>query len=212
MKTNLQKYSLLRSAILSTSLLFCGCALIPQPDTCECSKCLLEPPPNAQLIELHAAANHSISGNTAEVEICACRPWNSSGIKVATGEQYLFSIIKETEQWVDGSTESTPENGWTGVLYNIIGNIFSPLRRSDKANWYSLIGAIGRSEEDTFAVFKRGRQPTEVPTAENASISSQAWLPVTMDKEGELHFYANDMKGRYFNNKGSLRLQILRIK
>ncbi|MDX2447692.1 MAG: hypothetical protein QNK29_10920 [Desulfobacterales bacterium] len=36
--------------------------------------------------------------------------------------------------------------------------------------------------------------------------------PVIMQDDGELYFYANDMKGLYFNNKGKVVLKITRIR
>jgi hypothetical protein len=68
------------------------------------------------------------------------------------------------------------------------------LKRSDQARWYALVGAVGLDDENTFAVIK----------SENGS--------VTMRRSGMLYFYANDKKGRYYNNQGSLVLEMVRVK
>jgi hypothetical protein len=159
---------------------------MPKPDSCKESCCQLENPEFTKLTDL--AVN-----NSAFLEICSCRPWNRSGIHVKKGQRYVFSTERLLETWVDGNTKSNPSDGWTGHVSNFFGVLVSFLKRSDKANWYALVGAVSKDEKDTFIVL-----------TDDSS-------PIKMDKSGELYFYANDMKGRYFNNKGILKLKITRI-
>lgn len=178
--------------ILLVSLIWGGCVLLSKPDTCECSGCPLNASETPSQIELAPLPSNS-PNSKREVEICACRPWNPSGIMVATGQEYHFEIIRdnEMESWDDGSLNATPENGWTGNLANLVGYLAGFLKRSDKANWYALIGTIGESDQDSFAISPKS---------------------VVMAKGGELVFYANDMQGRYFNNRGFIKLNVTRIK
>ena len=81
------------------------------------------------------------------------------------------------------------------------------MKRSNKANWYALVGSVEARDEDSFAVFD-----TRAYSEKDNDLAARTWPPIVMTKTGELYFYANDMKGRYFNNKGALRLQIKRIK
>ena len=182
-----------RGTILLLVWILCSaCAVMPKPDTCECSSCELDPSWKASPVEL-ALLEDNASISEREIEICACRPWNPSGIMVEKGQEYIFKIIQDQkmEDWIDGSTKATPSSGWTGKLENTIGYLVGFLKRSDKGNWYALIGAIGQCDEDSFAISPK---------------------PVVMTKRGELNFYANDMEGRYFNNKGRLKLKVVRIR
>jgi hypothetical protein len=200
------------SLLILVYLSWQGCAIISSPDSCESSRCSLEPSRNITLIELEAIGNTQQQLDYQVVEICACRNWNRSGIKVEKGQQYLFGVVEQTEPWIDGDVESTPEDGWTSGFYNLIGQIVSFLKRSNKANWYALIGTIEENDEDSFAVFRKGLNSTEAAPRSGEVSKSSDWPAVMMTKPGELYFYANDMNGRYFNNKGTLQLRITRIK
>lgn len=129
------------------------------------------------------------------------------------GQEYTFQIIARGEAWVDGGIAATPENGWTSSSYNLAGSLVRFLKRSSKGNWYALIGTIDMNNRNSFAVFAKAMTSSADDSQGNGNISpSPEWGPVEMTETGELYFYANDMKGRYFNNKGSLRLKINRIK
>ncbi len=199
---------ILRSSGSLTLLLLCliltNCSFILKPDTCECSHCPFESSPSPELKELVIGTSKLAED---EVEVCACRPWNKSPIKVEQGQTYIFSILEETEEWVDGSVAATPENGWLNPFLKFGGATFAFLKRSDKANWYALVGTLDSSDADSFVIFEPSRKSD---TDRNVSLITSR--PITIARDGELYFYANDMKGRYFNNKGALRLQIKRIK
>ena len=189
-----------------------GCALLPKPDTCERSSCTLEPIELVSPIALPAPGNITDNIGHVIVQVCACRPWNRAGIKVEKGQEYIFQIVERTEEWVDGDVQSTPEDGWTSGLSRFIGHAFSLLKRSPKANWYALVGTVGKADEDSFAVFNERLASSEsLPETNRVTLSSD-WLSIMMAKTGELYLYANDMNGRYFNNKGILQLKIIRTK
>lgn len=189
-----------------------GCALLPKPDTCERSSCMLEPTELVSPAELPAPGSVTDNISHAIVQVCACRPWNRTGIKVEKGQEYAFQIVERTEEWVDGDVKSTPEDGWTTGLSRSIGHAFSLLKRSPKANWYALVGTVGKADEGSFAVFNERLNSSEsLPETSRVTLSSD-WLSIVMGKTGEIYLYANDMNGRYFNNKGILQLKITRTK
>ncbi len=164
---------------------FLSCTAMKKPDSCSVEKrCELKSAQAVNEVELKI-------GESKRIEVCACRPWNQSGIKVIEGQQYAFNIIK-TMDWIDGSVRSDPIEGWQGGFYKTMGFLSAYLKRSDQANWYALVGSIGKNGKETFAVIKESEGT------------------VTMHKSGLLHFYANDMDGRYFNNKGLVELQVIR--
>ena len=164
-----------------------GCALMSKPDSCEHEvNCDLNSVSAAQAIELDI-------NDSRLIHVCACNPWNESGLKVREGQHYSFNIEYVTN-WVDGDVPSDPIEGWQDNFYKVIGYLVGFFKRSDQARWYVLVGAVGLDDENTFAVFK----------SENDS--------VTMSKSGVLYFYANHKKGRYFNNHGSLMLKVVRMK
>lgn len=184
-------YALFRVAVKFFILLFCtiffSCALISKPDSCDLEElCKLEEVQTAEVTELKV-------GEYKNVSVCACRPWNESGIQVAEGQQYSFKaeIISD---WIDGKVLSDPFEGWLGGFYKTVGFLSGYLKRSDKTSWYALVGSVGMDDANTFAVIKSedGRVP--------------------MNKSGKLYFFANDMEGRYFNNKGKIILQVIREK
>lgn len=164
------------TVLLLACMILSACALMPKPDTCECSRCKLD---------------YSDATDQQPVEICACRPWNRSGLRVEQGQEYLFTIVEQSEQWIDGDAVATPETGWEDGLYNFVGRMASFLKRSDKTNWYALVGTIDQSDQHSFAVLPRS---------------------VVIPKSGELYFYANDMEGRYFNNRGIIHLKVIRVR
>ena len=65
------------------------------------------------------------------------------------------------------------------------------LKRSAKAPGYALVGSVGMDDKKAFAV-----------------VESEDGL-VRKNKSGVLHFCANDMDGRYFNNKGKVILTVV---
>ncbi|WP_300464853.1 hypothetical protein [Desulfobacula sp.] len=173
--------------LFAVCLILSGCALMRQPDSCnQDSLCRLEDKETEPAIELELR-------EIKNVTICACRPWNPGAVKVKEGESYTFEI-EAVHNWVDGDVESDPETGWHGSFYRTIWFLSGFLKRSSKTGWYVLTGTIGMMDGKTFAVITPGNEPVNMPD------------------NGELYFYANDMKGRYFNNKGKISLKITRIR
>ncbi len=168
-----------------TCLLISGCAFSPMPDSC-CHE------PSCELGYESTVKPSSLKiGEEKTLHICACKPWNASEIQVNQGEQYSFAY-DNVVNWVDGTIPSSPTTGWQGTSYQFLGKLVSPYRRSDKSDWYALVGSIGLKEDEVFFASDTGS--------------------VEMKKSGVVYFYANDKIGRYFNNKGTLRLTMTRVK
>ncbi|MGE0468373.1 MAG: hypothetical protein AB7L09_04990 [Nitrospira sp.] len=144
--------------------------------------------------------NDSDDTHNQIVKVCACRPMNQSGIIVEEGQKYRFQIVEWREQWVDGCVDATPERGWTSSLYNLGGELFGPMKRSNKVNWYALVGAICGSDQN---------EKDCKDNHESFAVFPQDESPVVMHKAGRLYFYANDKEGRYFNNMGSIKLKVI---
>ncbi|WP_041360090.1 hypothetical protein [Nitrosomonas sp. Is79A3] len=163
-----------------------GCGLLKKEDKCESeTKCKL-----AQSV---GVVTELTEGDSYIIEVCACRPWNRSWLMVQERQRYFFEVTEITENWKDGRVKSSdPRLGWQGG-YNLFGHFISFLKRSTKANWYALVGSVGKNDENSFA-----------PLDTNSE-------PITMYHSGELYFYANDMNGRYSNNIGVLQLKITRV-
>jgi len=168
-----------------TCLLMTACAFSPQPDSC-CHE------PSCELgYENTAKLTLLKIGEEKSLHICACKPWNASGIQVIKGEHYTFAY-DNVVNWIDGTISSSPTKGWQESTYQFLGQLVSPYRRSDKSKWYALVGSIGLKEDDVFF----------------ASDTDS----VEMQNTGTLYFYANDKEGRYFNNRGTLSLTLSRVK
>jgi hypothetical protein len=107
--------------------------------------------------------------------------WNESPVVVRRGETYTFTT---TGSWKDAQFECDA-NGYT-VWY--LKPVSWMLRLRNK-KYFSLIGSL-----DKEADFETG-----------------LYLTRTFDKPGRLFFYANDVKGFYGNNSGTVKVTIRRI-
>jgi len=112
--------------------------------------------------------------------------WNGTGLLIRPGEQYLVTASKDV--WVDRTIRSTAA-GQPGVG---IQKLLRPLLRCRAGQWFELIAAVGRDHSQLFAVGMIGR--------------------VTLDggEEGELLFFANDVIFAYYNNSGSVKVEVQR--
>ncbi len=133
-----------------------------------------------------------------EVRVYGCNPWNSSGITVQKNQRYEIKLKEGptgTVNWVDGDVISDPVDGWKGFYNNFKGWFIQSYKRSDHTNWYAVTGSVSKDDDCTFSVLSKF--PEEAA--------------VTIPRNGTLYFFANDMKGRYFNNHGYAVLEIKRI-
>ncbi|WP_140910846.1 hypothetical protein [Methylomonas koyamae] len=176
--------------LLLILMFICGCSYLqPHPDTCDHS----HPSCSRELNNEEPFVLDTINSEK-HIDICACKPLNNSHITVEKDQEYQFQIIELGEGWKDGSIASSlddPEGGWTNPFMKIIGWFGSAYKRSSEAPWYALVGSVN-NDEYTFPVFNEDGNITKI------------------EQSGKLYFFANDMTGRYFNNKGAIKLLITR--
>ena len=168
-----------------------GCVLFSKPDCCDHEElCDL----NTEDAGIYNKTRKLAVDESHEIQICGCNPWNLSGIEVKANEVYSFKVSEVADsEWFDGK-ESDPITGWESKTRNWVGEIFGGLKRSNSTNWYALVGSVGREKGNDFAILENSPQE------------------ITSEFSGQLLFFANDKEGRYFNNRGTLRLQITRLK
>jgi hypothetical protein len=124
-------------------------------------------------------------GESADAVVSARDHWNATNLLVERGVPYKvrMMVVGGTE-WRDWNTSADPNIGWDG------GPAF--LRRFPAANWFTVIGTVGRSSA-------HGQQLVDGGT-------------FTPDADGRLYAYANDACMTYFNNHGQLYLKLTREK
>lgn len=127
-----------------------------------------------------------LPGQSHTITVNARNKWNPSGIYLKPSFTYNFKVINH-EKWKDAHLDATPEIGHLSSPSYL--KLFSFLKRFSKANWYVLVGSIGKDKK-TF--FKIGEQLGH-------------YTPQT---SGEFYCFANDAEGFYGNNQGKLTLKI----
>jgi len=128
-------------------------------------------------------------GESAYVIVRAEVMWNASNILVRKGEHYHF-WTRDVWYWYDKDIEATPD-GQIDTPWLLRG-LPDVLKRCSAANWYALVGSVGKKGRNQFVIGSRC-EDVEMPT------------------DGELLFFANDVRTHYSNNHGQLRLEIERI-
>lgn len=110
-------------------------------------------------------------------------------VSVQRGEVYSFKVVRQHE-YVD-FTEPSNADGWDNKMLE--WKWFKKGKRVDTAKCYALCGAIGASECDLFSI---------------GCCRNNFTIPAT----GNMHFFANDHKNFYWNNKGYLWIRVTREK
>jgi hypothetical protein len=126
------------------------------------------------------------TGQSATFAVFAALKWNDTTLQVRRGEVYELSA---TCTWHDASYSPGPEGYPSLTLWM---RLVSPFRRSPKDPWFALIGAIGQEDKKTFTIRK----------------CLPRWV---VSEDGFLYCYANDLRGFYFNNSGTVNLTVLRM-
>lgn len=125
-------------------------------------------------------------GQQATFSVFAALKWNDMTLQVRKGEVYDLSA---TGTWYDASIPSRPDGYPSPKLWM---RLVERLRRRPKDPWFALTGAVGQQEKTTFTI----------------SNSLPGW---TASEDGTLNCYANDMRGFYFNNSGTVQITVLRV-
>lgn len=120
------------------------------------------------------------------ISVDARKSWNGTGILVHAGEKYR--IDASNEEWSDAGIKSTAA-GQSGRGFQ---RIFRPLIRCHQAQWFELVAAVGRSNQQMH------------PIGLGADVS------FITEENVELGFFANDVIFMYWNNKGVIHVAITR--
>lgn len=129
-----------------------------------------------------------------ECSVEADRFYNFTGVIAAPSETYNIEVF-QGDQWHDGKEISCDGNGWNCDSQSL-GLIALPIRamkqfrRVPDVDWFTLCAAIGNDDSLAKPIGQRGDYTVEVA--------------------GELTLFANDLKSKYGNNSGSLRVKITR--
>ncbi|MEM7044462.1 MAG: DUF2235 domain-containing protein [Pseudomonadota bacterium] len=136
-------------------------------------------------------------GEAHEFIVLSRLKYNWSGVRLAEGAVYEFQIA-DTEKWRDKNIKCGPD-GWTSEelpwYKEMVVERFEDRRRHKKANWFELIGALGDEDEHLFRIGKGGTDRR-----------------YTAERDADLWTFANDLNSKYDNNKGSIRVTILRVR
>ncbi len=133
-------------------------------------------------------------GEKITVGVVARRYWNNTGLHVTAGQRYRLVALGtwvDLYIWCGADGYSTPwwlEWGPLGPLTRTI----QERRRLPEGDWFVLVGAIRAAGDCQYLVVGKSRE-------------------VCMPTSGQLEFFANDLPGFYWNNLGSIRLEITRL-
>jgi len=137
------------------------------------------------------AARMNVGDPPREVRVDSPEKWNDSGIIVARGEEYEIDVPPD-QIWIDRTIENTPDGSSSR---GVVQKLTVGLRRKPDAPWFALIAAIGQSDEaDSMTVIGAGKKPFHP------------------QMDGQLYFFANDVRVAYGNNKGAITLTITRTR
>ena len=143
-------------------------------------------------------------GESAEFVVLAKRPENDTGIDLQAGSRYEFEI-PETQLWQDGNQAPCDANGWRVEECEGLPPLLVPalkavekFRRSPQADWLELIGILkistpdGGDREEIFSIVREAK----------------GWVA---PQSGRLSACANDLPGKYDNNRGWLFVRVRRL-
>lgn len=125
---------------------------------------------------------HLEIGDSIILKIYSKPLWNETDLEVRAGETYIFLAKGEWTDWYIVSEADGYE------MWHM--NLFRSYKRSPENKWFALMGSIGKTD----TIFLIGRM-----------------MKKTFMKTGKLYLFANDVRGFYFNNKGSIIVTIRRI-
>lgn len=122
----------------------------------------------------------------SDIPVVAKAKWNPTGLLVEPGQRYL--VTASTDLWMDRDIPSTAA-GQPGVGAQ---KLFLPLKRCRAAQWFQLVAAVGRSHSQLFPIGMEGK------------------VSLVLGDSGELYLFANDVSFAYFNNAGSITVDVCR--
>lgn len=114
--------------------------------------------------------------------------WAQTDVFVEQGVRYFFLA---TGKWCD-MTHRCDANGYNVRYLNFAKRWLRC--HHDSATWFTLIGSIDKSTDTMFVIGDGSR-------------INNGWIA---PRSGELVVFANDVMGMYWNNIGSLKLEVWR--
>ncbi|MGE5506582.1 MAG: hypothetical protein ACM31L_19315 [Actinomycetota bacterium] len=128
-------------------------------------------------------------GQSGDAVVSARQVWSPTNLLVEKGVTYTVTLkTLGGGRWRDWDVDADPNVGWHG---GIIGDA-AFLRRDPAADWFTVIGTVGKSS--------RGAQQL---------VDGGTFTP---DADGPLFAYANDFWLAYDNNRGQVYLKLTRAK
>ena len=119
------------------------------------------------------------------IVIAARCPWTDTGIDLVVGTRFRMHA---TGTWHDRQFPSSP----VGIPpQNIVQRLFVPFLRFPNGRYMTLIGCIDQDADTAFAIGEA--------------------VEITASRSGRLWCYANDVRGAYGNNSGSVELFVDRV-
>ncbi|WP_262360423.1 hypothetical protein [Citrobacter freundii complex sp. CFNIH2] len=128
------------------------------------------------------------SWRVKQTQIRARDKWVETDLFVEQGVRYFF---RATGKWCD-MNHCCDANGYT-VDYLNFARLWLRCRH-EPATWFTLIGTIDKSTDTMFVIGDGARL-------------NNGWIA---PRSGELVVFANDISGMYWNNFGSVVLEIWR--
>lgn len=133
-----------------------------------------------------AAGPRLAIGDSTTITIEAWKFWNDTGIYLVAGQEYEFTAEGTWTDWFipcGADGFASPNLAMMSVEW---------MRRAPRERWFALIGAVGHDPETQFLIGK------------------ERVLPIPAN--GMLACFANDTPFAYWNNAGSLRLTVRRLR
>lgn len=125
-------------------------------------------------------------GDSKTITVRACDKQGGDIIlDVEKGELYKFAV-HAGEEWTDWFKTENADGFIPSALF--------PHPRLKGVNYFCLCGLIA-GENDSESMFRIGKDPVDIP----------------MPASGKLYYFANDFKWAYWNNKGALKFEVLRL-
>jgi hypothetical protein len=125
-------------------------------------------------------------GESIEFWVHAQIPWNDSRVDLVAGATYDF-VVEDSQTWNDFSIASS-----AGGYGSRPGqHIWERFRRIPTAHWLELIGTVGKSLNCAFIIGCR-------------------LVRFSPAVSGRFYCFANDLRFMYWNNSGSIKVEIAR--
>jgi hypothetical protein len=125
---------------------------------------------------------------TAYVCVRADRLWNDSGVDIAPGQIYNFTV-PTSEKWRDWRRPCDAD----GYRLALLLRPWEVMRRVPEANWLQLVATVGRSTR-------------------SATVVGSGMIGFSSSFPGRLYFFANCLIGSYWTNKGVIAVRVRRTK